>query len=82
MKSFIETNKKVLLTKLKEIKENNDKLNACKRHKFDCKDRLYIGAKMKCVNCGAYMDAVEAFRYCQGYEAAGCNPNDIIEGFK
>jgi len=28
------------------------------------------------------MDAVQAFRYCQGFKAAGGNPNEVIPGYE
>jgi len=62
---------------------NRDKLDNCKKHRFNSEGiSLYVGVQLACTNCGGHMDAVQAFRYCQGYEAAGGNPNDIIDGFR
>ncbi|UAG58633.1 hypothetical protein Guyu_038 [Pseudomonas phage Guyu] len=66
-----------------EIKANRAKLEACPKHHFNIGDPPYkFGAKFTCTNCGGTMDAVQAFRYCQGYEAAGGDPNEVIEGFR
>lgn len=69
---------------LGKIKENHERINSCKKHAFDFpKDRpLGFGEKLVCLNCGGAMDAIEAFRYCQGFKAAGGNPNEIIENFE
>ena len=67
---------------LRDIQANRQKLNACPKHSFIWENRLKFGQKLECKNCGGRMDAVQAFVYCQGFEAAGGNPNEIIEGFK
>lgn len=66
-----------------EVKANRDKIDACPKHRFDIGPPPYaIGCKFVCVNCGGRMDAVQAFRYCQGYKAAGGNANDVIPGYE
>lgn len=69
---------------LAEIKANRERLDNCPKHAFDYpQDRaLHFGEKLTCRNCGGVMDAVQAFRYCQGFEAAGGDPNEVIPGFK
>lgn len=70
-------------TLMAEIRANRDKLDACPKHLFEIGPPPYrFGAKFTCSNCAGYMDAVQAFRYCQGYEAAGGDPNDVMPGFK
>lgn len=69
---------------LKKIQENSKRLDSCPVHEFIYpRDRyLRLSEKLTCRNCGGEMDAVQAFRYCQGYKAAGGNPCEIIEGFE
>ncbi len=69
---------------LAEIKANRDRLDNCPKHAFDYPtDRpLQFGEKLTCRNCGGIMDAIGAFRYAQGFEAAGGNPNEVIPGFR
>ena len=71
-------------TLLAKIKANSLKLEQCKKHSFDFPKGLALqfGEKLTCSNCGGTMDAVQAFRYCEGFEAAGGNPNEIIDGFR
>lgn len=66
-----------------EIRANQNRLDACKRHRFDLGDPPYeFGMKVTCQNCGGEMDAIKAFVYVQGYEAAGGDPNDVIPNFR
>ena len=67
-----------------EIKANREKLDACPKHAFDYPtDRaLQFGEKLRCKNCGGIMDAIGAFRYCQGFAAAGGDPNEVIPNFR
>lgn len=69
---------------LAAIKANREALDKCPKHAFDypTERRLNFGEKLTCRNCGGKMDAVQAFVYCQGFEAAGGNPNEIIENFR
>jgi hypothetical protein len=66
------------------IKANHEALDKCPKHAFayPTERRLNFGEKLTCRNCGGLMDAVQAFRYCQGFKAAGGNPNEVIEGFE
>lgn len=81
MKSKIDS-RAILLS----IRENRSKLNSCPRHKFDISavewSALRIGQELVCKRCGGNMQARMAFEYTNGYEAAGGDPNDIIEGFR
>lgn len=68
---------------LAKIRDNQDKLFGCKAHAFgDIAPPYEFGAVWKCQNCGGDMKALDAFRYIQGYEAAGGNPNDVLNGWK
>jgi len=68
---------------LAEVQANRAKIDSCARHRFEIGDPPYrFGAKFECTNCGGTMDAVQAFRYCQGYKAAGGDPNDVIPGYE
>lgn len=68
---------------LAKVQANRARLDGCARHRFEIGDPPYrFGQKFECVNCGGEMDAVQAFRYCQGYKAAGGNPNDVIPGYE
>jgi len=68
---------------LAKIKENQDRLFSCKRHEFgDVPMPFEMGMTFRCVRCQGDMKAIDAFRYIQGYEAAGRNPNDILNGYR
>lgn len=61
------------------LKENRERLDNCQKHRFEVGPPPYrFGMKLLCVNCKGELDAVQAFRYCQGYKAAGGDPNDVI----
>lgn len=74
-------NKEKMIELWKQAQDNRAKLDSCKRHKFIYNGAKF-GSKLHCEICGGNMDAVQAFRYCQGYEAAGGNPNLIIKDFR
>jgi len=65
----------------KQVQENQNRIEACSKHKFTEEPPFAPGQRFCCVNCGGFVPAVEAFRYVQGYIAAGGNPNDIMEGW-
>lgn len=66
-----------------EVKANQARLDRCKRHLFELGPPPYrFGMKLTCQNCGGTIDAIKAFVYVQGYEAAGGDPNDVIPGFR
>lgn len=68
---------------LAEIKANRARLDGCARHRFDLGPGPYkFGLKLTCLNCGGIIDAIQAYAYARGYEAAGKDPNEIIPGFK
>lgn len=69
---------------LEGIKANQAKLDGCKKHFFETtKEPPYpFGMKYTCANCGVLLDSIKAFHYALGFEAAGGNPNEIIEGFR
>lgn len=68
---------------LAEVKANQNRLDGCARHLFEIGEPPYqFGMKLTCQRCGGVIDAVKAFVYVQGYEAAGGDPNDVIPGFK
>ncbi len=76
-------NKEEAAALLEKINENRIKLDNCEKHFFDIGPPPYFfGTKFKCLKCQGTMDAVQIFRYCQGYKAAGENPNDIIPGYE
>lgn len=67
-----------------EIKANQQRLDACKRHHFPSWPQnisTHLGLKVDCSNCGGRMDARMVASYTRGYVAAGGNPNDIIPGW-
>lgn len=71
---------------LEEIKANQQRLDECKRHHFPTlpdNDTIRVAFRLKltCSNCGGTIDALKAYAYARGYEAAGGNPNDIIPGW-
>lgn len=65
----------------KQIQANRETLNNCKRHLFIMPETISFKQKLKCSNCGGWMDAVHAMEYARGYQAAGRDPNEIIPGF-
>ena len=68
---------------LSEVIENRDKLDNCVKHSFgELPAPMNFGQKLRCTICSGTMDAVQAFRYCQGFKAAGGNPSEIINGFE
>lgn len=65
-----------------EIRANRNALEQCPRHDFESTNPPYeIGQKFKCRECKGLMPAIEALAYARGYQAAGGDPNKIIEGF-
>lgn len=65
-----------------QIKANREALNNCKQHSFIVPDApLPFKLKLKCSNCGSWMDAIQAMEYARGWKAAGRDPNEIIPGF-
>lgn len=65
------------------IQQNRRRVDQCKRHKFEIGIPPYaIGTKAICRNCNGELSLVEIGAYCRGYEAAGGNANDIVEGWK
>lgn len=65
-----------------EVKANAERLAACKRHRVELGDPPYkFGMTVTCIGCGGTMKAVDLFRYVQGFEAAGGNPNDVVPGY-
>lgn len=68
---------------MNKIRDNRDKLDNCKAHNFgDVPLPFTFGMKFTCANCGGEMKAVDAFRYIQGFEAAGGNPNKVLQGYR
>lgn len=68
------------------IRANQLTLDSCARHCFDASaidwDNLQFRQKAKCKRCGGEMLLTEITQYVIGFEAAGNNPNDILEGFR
>lgn len=70
-------------TLLERIKANREALNNCKQHSFVVPDApLPFKLKLKCSNCGGWMDAIQAMEYARGWKAAGRDPNEIIPNFE
>jgi hypothetical protein len=68
---------------LENVKANRKLLDDCRKHSFIWPSvPLMFKLKLECSNCGGRMDALEAAQYTRGFEAAGGNPNEIIEGFR
>lgn len=67
---------------LQQIRENQNKLDNCKRHKFIIEPPFKLGQKFTCHNCGGTTDGPKMYAYIQGYEAAGGNANDICEEYR
>lgn len=66
-----------------QIKVNREALNNCKQHSFVVPDApLPFKLKLKCSNCGGWMDAIQAMEYARGWKAAGRDPNEIIPDFE
>lgn len=70
-------------TLLQRIKANREALNNCKQHSFVVPDAPFpFKLKLKCSNCGGWMDAIQAMEYARGWKAAGRDPNEIIPNFE
>lgn len=68
---------------LATIRANQARLDNCPKHHFNITQPPYaFRTKFTCTNCGGNLDALQAFAYAKGYEAAGCDPNEIIPGFR
>lgn len=71
---------------LEEIRANQNRLDGCKRHHFPTlppngEIPVSFALKLDCSNCGGRIDALQAYAYARGYEAAGGDPNEIIPGW-
>ncbi len=68
---------------LQQIRDNQKRLDECSKHKFAAFDvPMQLKQKLTCLRCGGKLDAIRAKYYVDGYEAAGGNPNEIIEGYR
>lgn len=67
---------------MENAKANRDKLELCEKHYFKAKPPYKLGQKITCQNCGGTMSLIEAFRYTQGFKAAGLDPNEVFEEFE
>lgn len=67
----------------RDVRENNRKLSACKRHRFDpIPIETFLGAKHTCLVCGGTIDNPGLGQYVAGYEAAGGHCDDIYPGYR
>lgn len=66
---------------MRKIQENQRIIDECPKHDFGELGVPSFGMVLKCVNCKGEMKAIDAFRYCQGFAAAGGDPNEVIRGF-
>lgn len=64
------------------VNKNRGKLDACPCHVFPANTVVQLGGKVTCERCGGSLGLIEAFRYVQGYEAAGGYANDIWPGYR
>lgn len=65
------------------VEANSRLLDSCAKHNFgDVALPFTVGQRFTCKACGGQMKAVDAFRYIQGFEAAGGNPNEVLNGYK
>lgn len=71
------------------VRDNRDKLDACKRHRFPAEVPGIeggvvgmFGQRIKCLNCHGSMDLIALNYYVRGFEAAGGNPNDVLPGWR
>lgn len=71
---------------LEEIRENQKRLDNCKRHYFPTLPpveviRTSFRLKLSCAACGGEILATEVAAYVRGFAAAGGNPDLIIPGW-
>ena len=66
---------------MRKIQENQRIIDACPKHDFGELGKPEFGMVLKCFNCKSEMKAIDAFRYCQGFAAAGGDPNEVIRNF-
>ena len=64
-----------------QVKANQARVNSCARHKFSG-ERVRLGQKMTCENCGGTMSLTDIGKYISGYEAAGKSCDDIWLGYR
>ena len=67
---------------LKDVQANQQKLEQCPKHKFKTpQPPLLLGMKLECIHCGGKLGLAGIGWYLRGYQAAGGDPNDIVEGW-
>lgn len=69
------------MTILRAIKANNKKLDLCPRHRFSG-ERVPLGYKYTCLECGGRISGINLMYYIHGYEAGGGNCDDIYPGWR
>lgn len=73
-------NKQDAMVLLKQVQENQAKLNSCPGHKFGDvlgdKTKL-VSHTFTCQVCGGTMRAASIYIYAKGYKAAGKDPDDV-----
>lgn len=77
IKESIAANKRILT----EIRENSVRLNNCPMHHFTY-EKLELGQRLKCDNCGGQMQITDAGYYVKGYKAAGGDPENVWPGWE
>ena len=78
----VRPNRTELQSLLAEVNENQARLDACERHRFEGKPTGTLGARVTCANCGGKMKVLDVAIYMRGYEAAGGAADDIWPGLR
>lgn len=66
---------------MQNIMKNNETLRSCLCHKF-IDEKVTIGQKITCVNCGGKMRLTDIGNYLAGYKAAGGDVKNVWWAFK
>ena len=67
---------------MREVRENNRKLDGCTQHRFDGGGVDRMGTKHRCNVCGGQMDLPAIGTYIRGFEAAGGKADDVWPGWR
>jgi hypothetical protein len=71
---------------MEQIRENQSRLDGCKRHRFPAlaitSDKPAFRHRYRCDHCGGEVDATAIMNYCAGYEAAGGDPADVWSPYR
>lgn len=62
-----------------EVKENHRKRRSCPQHRFPPAESKWH-RKVVCLRCSGWLTMSDALAYCEGFRAAGGDPEEIWPG--